>query len=1297
MASITGSGVITEQHNYLIDGNDNKGVQVVLGSGSATDITNTYFDWLGRKVQVWHPEWDGNYYAKQWYYNSNGQVYKFTQPGQSAILYTYDTLGNLFQTCLDVNNNGAIDTNGTDRIAETTVAFFNGGGGTWFLQTQKATYATANNSARTVLNTQYDLVSNFTGTMVAQTQNYDRYGNFSAVTVNHNATSKIVTKDTIVVGSNTDQYEVSYNGLPVEARDSTGIIMRTEFDALDRQVKSIDPRTAGTGSTPNGTVTNYLAGGSLVGTVVDPASITQATYTYTSAGQVATLANALTNVSRFEYDNLGHKLHQWGDTEVPVEYVYDALGRQSIMHTYRGGTNWSNASWSTAASGLTADSTTWAYDTNAGLLKSKTDATGTNAVTFTYTIARQLLTRTSARAGTGSGGIVTTYGYDANTGELLTKTYTNDPGSTYPITYTYNRLGKLATAVDYSGTHTFNYNLSGTLEQSSEDLYGSTRLTYNYDTTSTKGRPTGYGLGTPANNTAQQSVTYSYDSLGRAYGLAGSSNGTGTQSFTYGYAPNADLVATVTNPTLTYSDTRLYNASRNLLSSRTTTTTIGTTLTTIASFDYSKTGTMPGPDALGRMKDVTKTGTLFAIYGNGTQGLATSWGYDNRNELTTESTVLGRTSTPLAPRTDSYSYDPVGNRLTTTHNSFTANYSSTNSLNEYGARDVPRTFDVAGATYYSPVTVSSSGGPTDIVSHTTTGNYYFDAYLLASSNNAAYGIININDGHNPQLQLPAFVPKTQEQFTYDADGNLTSDGLWNYLYDAENRVTFISTCSSAAAALFPNVAYGFYYDYLGRRYAKLVYSWNVTTWALQKSLQFTYNGWNLIQTIDSSTTVNKNYFWGLDLSGTSQGAGGVGGLLMIQDGGTSYLPVYDGGGSVYGLLSSADGSIAAAYEYDAFGKVLRESGPYGASNPWQYSTKYTDVETALVYYGFRFYNPSTGRFVNRDPAEEAGGVNLYGFCANNAVNGWDYLGMVPRWVEDSPGDATHNATGHWIDDEDGDAEGAPALSFFDRLERGLSDSPSLDAYLNRIITPTHADQNTSNYTSQYTYQSSTNTSAPSIGGGPSEGATQTGSNGTDTWTMTWHNIGPAGPAWYNDELIALEGGTPNSTSEYPANMPRDGILAFGPMGSPSEGNSLEGPLHVGGMIAAGGGLIVAPGDLLHNDSFWRQLNGTWRWRDAASESNYLLNRSYRLMGERLEFLKAAGKWVGGVGLGISILDIGFNGLNGRNGADAVFGVAGFFPPVGTAVAATYALATLTWDIYNAVNKPPPGAVLAPKQ
>jgi RHS repeat-associated protein len=62
-------------------------------------------------------------------------------------------------------------------------------------------------------------------------------------------------------------------------------------------------------------------------------------------------------------------------------------------------------------------------------------------------------------------------------------------------------------------------------------------------------------------------------------------------------------------------------------------------------------------------------------------------------------------------------------------------------------------------------------------------------------------------------------------------------------------------------------------------------------------------------------------------------------------------------------------------------------------NPFRFSTKFTDLESGLVNYGFRYYSPALGRFINKDPIQESGGLNLYGFVSNNPVSGVDILGM----------------------------------------------------------------------------------------------------------------------------------------------------------------------------------------------------------------------------------------------------------------------------------------------------------------
>jgi RHS repeat-associated protein len=130
-----------------------------------------------------------------------------------------------------------------------------------------------------------------------------------------------------------------------------------------------------------------------------------------------------------------------------------------------------------------------------------------------------------------------------------------------------------------------------------------------------------------------------------------------------------------------------------------------------------------------------------------------------------------------------------------------------------------------------------------------------------------------------------------------------------------------------------------------------------------------------------------------------QGAGGVGGLIEATYYGTattSCFAAFDGNGNVSALINAADGTTAAQYEYGPFGEVIRATGPMAKLNPFRFSTKYCDDETDLVYYGYRYYNPSTGRWPSRDPMEERGGLNLYEFVLNSPVNYVDLLGLLTR-------------------------------------------------------------------------------------------------------------------------------------------------------------------------------------------------------------------------------------------------------------------------------------------------------------
>ncbi|TVR54728.1 MAG: RHS repeat-associated core domain-containing protein [Puniceicoccaceae bacterium] len=130
-------------------------------------------------------------------------------------------------------------------------------------------------------------------------------------------------------------------------------------------------------------------------------------------------------------------------------------------------------------------------------------------------------------------------------------------------------------------------------------------------------------------------------------------------------------------------------------------------------------------------------------------------------------------------------------------------------------------------------------------------------------------------------------------------------------------------------------------------------------------------------------------------------SGGVGGLLMgADDADKEFFAYGDANGNVMGRVDADTGTVTASYVYDAFGNRIR--GGQDWLNPFGFSTKLHDRGSGLIYYGYRFYSPTTGRWLNRDPIGELGGLNLYGFLGNDPVNRIDLLRWTP-WVGQGPG------------------------------------------------------------------------------------------------------------------------------------------------------------------------------------------------------------------------------------------------------------------------------------------------------
>jgi RHS repeat-associated protein len=371
--------------------------------------------------------------------------------------------------------------------------------------------------------------------------------------------------------------------------------------------------------------------------------------------------------------------------------------------------------------------------------------------------------------------------------------------------------------------------------------------------------------------------------------------------------------------------------------------------------------------------------------------------YDVHGQLT-----LGKKSwsdgVPVTGEQFEYLFDDIGNRVSTLaggNASGTGLRSATytrNLLNQYSSYSVPEAFDVLGSAPPG-ASVTVNGGATyrkgDFWQAQPGGNNSTGAVAVAVNVQSVSNTVTLTSNG------VVFLPRSSVTNAYDADGNLTTNGQFSFAWDAENRLVSFTPLSGTPTNQWQAGRLG--YDYVGRRISRAVSNYVAGVWQLAFDHRYVYDGWNLLAVLDASGAVLLSFTWGSDLSGSLQGAGGVGGLMsMTVHSGPlagTYFYVFDGNGNVVALVNALDGSVAAQYEYGPFGELLRCTGPLAALNPFRFSTKFQDDETGLLYYGYRYYDPETGRWPNRDPIGERGGRNLYAFVGNDPIGDYDALGL----------------------------------------------------------------------------------------------------------------------------------------------------------------------------------------------------------------------------------------------------------------------------------------------------------------
>ena len=335
---------------------------------------------------------------------------------------------------------------------------------------------------------------------------------------------------------------------------------------------------------------------------------------------------------------------------------------------------------------------------------------------------------------------------------------------------------------------------------------------------------------------------------------------------------------------------------------------------------------------------------------------------------------------PVAGFDEDFAYDPIGNRVSSTDYdetgaARTSTYTA-NALNQYTARTVPGWVSVRGLVD-ADATVAVNGNPAYALASGDLA-YFFGSDDFDNSATGGFAELEvsatISDATNDLVSVATnrvFVPSANETYAYDADGNMTEDARFRYYWNGENRMIRAEEKSAPPGRAPYVIAYA--YDHMGRN-------------VIKDGAKFIWDEYNIIVEDAASSNATFNT-WGLDIDGTMQGAGGVGGLLAVEKGDAAYLPVYDANGNITEYVDGS-GDAVAHYAYSAFGKQLLTEDDIGFTH--RFSTKPWCETVALVEYEFRKYLPRDGRWMSRDLIESQ---IPYAFLFNSPYSYCEIVGL----------------------------------------------------------------------------------------------------------------------------------------------------------------------------------------------------------------------------------------------------------------------------------------------------------------
>jgi len=733
--------------------------------------------------------------------------------------------------------------------------------------------------------------------------------------------------------------------LPLTFTDSAGQTVTYTYNPSGQLLTTTAPPR--TGITENRTTTYVYDSDGYLQTLTGPATGLTTTYAYDAYGRLASSTDLDGYTVTHEYDAFDREIkttYPDGTFEAAVynrldlerrrdrlgrwsSFLYDPMRRQVAIRDSLGQTvslEWCTCGTLDRLIDAGGNATSWEHDLQGRVTKA-TRADGTTTTLMYETWSDRLKETEDSKLQ------LTTIDYYVD-GTWKSISHSNTAVPMPVTTFTYDPVyERLATMTDGNGTTTYSYYpitsspaLGAGQLQSVDGPWANDTVTYSYD-------ELGRVVGRDINGVSRSD---SFDALGR---LTGETNALG--AFTYGYDGVTNRLVNIGYPNgqttlLSYLPTNQEHRLADIHNKLT-----GATTLSRFQFGYAPDGTV----------------TTWSQQMDADPARMYTFEHDGVNRLIS-ATLKTTDATPVTVKRYGYSYDKNANRVGEQIDDGSSS-ATVNALNALTGTQSGGLVRFAG-TVSEAATVAVQGTPAQV---SPTNEFTGSAVLGTGTNTVSIAATDAS-GNTRTNNYSVTQPVLARTLTYDAEGDVLSDGSRTFEWDGANRLAAINQGTHRSE---------FGYDGWGHRVSIIEKEANVVT----NERRFLWCGMSPCEERDASGgTVTRRFF--------PQG---------VQEGGAAYYFTMDHLGSVREMTDSA-GAVRARYDYDPYGRVTKLSGD--KDSPFTFTGHLQHSPSGLLLATHRAYDPELGRWISPDPIGVSGGTNTYAYVGGLPTDTRDPQGLL---------------------------------------------------------------------------------------------------------------------------------------------------------------------------------------------------------------------------------------------------------------------------------------------------------------